>query len=654
MSRGRSFGFRPNINLSRNHILNASFTYSDNRTENSGVGGLTLPARASNRKSNNWQMQLTERTTFNTRLTNEFRLQVRRNSSNTVPVTDAMAINVEDAFNGGGAPNRSESKSKDYLIGTTMRWQAARNLTLTMAGEANYHETFNNSRNNYLGTYTFSSLADYCYAEGFPGSECVQYQAIVDQAAIDGVTPTLPGTLIPITGNPSRFTITQGNPEIKVTQAEFSAYIQGEWRMNPRAQLSFGTRYQAQQHLNDYNNVAPTLGLSYQLSTRQNWQTVIRVGGRMNYQTFSMGSWESLLRNSGSGAYQTNYQLENPAYPFPDFNLLVAQATQATSIRVRAEDFVAGYSIQPSLSIDQSLPKGHRLSFNFQISRGVHQNRTRNINAPYPGAPLPNDILALYLSRDPVERATGRAIVNSMRPDPSQGNISQQEATGLSLSRNFSIQYRLPNKRIWANRFQVGGNISWNMTWSEDDGGTPMNNWDMASNWGRSGQRHRVSASLNINAPWLLTFRFSGLGWQSGRFYNITTGVDQNGDGSSNDRPEGYVKNAGTGPSTFNTISLTVGKTISLGGGTSTPRPSNYAEPQRGGGGFGGGGGGGGRGNSGARQMTLSVQISNLFNSTVRQGITGNMSSPLFGQPTGGGSGRRITLSLQTNLGRLF
>jgi hypothetical protein len=52
--------------------------------------------------------------------------------------------------------------------------------------------------------------------------------------------------------------------------------------------------------------------------------------------------------------------------------------------------------------------------------------------------------------------------------------------------------------------------------------------------------------------------------------------------------------------------------------------------------------------------MTLSVQISNLFNSTVRQGITGNMSSPLFGQPTGGGSGRRITLSLQTNLGRLF
>jgi hypothetical protein len=95
--------------------------------------------------------------------------------------------------------------------------------------------------------------------------------------------------------------------------------------------------------------------------------------------------------------------------------------------------------------------------------------------------------------------------------------------------------------------------------------------------------------------------------------------------------------------------------------GTTAPRPSNdYAEPQRGGGGFGGGGGGfggpggGGNRNNGRRQIQLSVQVSNLFNSTVRQGINGNLSSPLFGQITGGGQGRRIMLSLNTNLGRLF
>jgi hypothetical protein len=153
-----------------------------------------------------------------------------------------------------------------------------------------------------------------------------------------------------------------------------------------------------------------------------------------------------------------------------------------------------------------------------------------------------------------------------------------------------------------------------------------------------------------------MQFRFSGLGWNSGSRYNITTGVDSNGDGSSNDRPAGFGRNAGVGPATFSTINLTVSKAINLGGGTPRPAPANYGEPQRGGGGFGGGGfgGGGGRGGNGARQLTFSVQINNLFNSLVRTGINGNMSSPLFGQVTGGTSGRRITLNVQTNLGRLF
>jgi hypothetical protein len=104
---------------------------------------------------------------------------------------------------------------------------------------------------------------------------------------------------------------------------------------------------------------------------------------------------------------------------------------------------------------------------------------------------------------------------------------------------------------------------------------------------------------------------------------------------------------------------MTVTKTIFLGGGTTRVPSNDYVEPQRGGGGFGGGGGGfggggGGGGRSGSRQMQISVQVSNLFNSTVRNNISGVLSSPLFGQPTGGGRGRTIRLSIQTNLGQLF
>src|SRR5262245_9932383 len=183
-----------------------------------------------------------------------------------------------------------------------------------------------------------------------------------------------------------------------------------------------------------------------------------------------------------------------------------------------------------------------------------------------------------------------------MRPDPTLRNISQAESSGKSLTKNFSIQYRVQNKRILGNKFQIGGTVAWNMNWAEDDNGTPMNNYDLASEWGRStnDQRHRISGSLNLRAPWNLTFSFNQLGWNSGRPYNITTGTDLNGDGSNNDRPDGTARNSGTGPSTFNPIGLTITKGIILSNRPRTTSPANdYVEPQRGGGGFGGGGGGG-------------------------------------------------------------
>jgi len=682
LSRTRSFRFGPNFTINKVHSVVANFNYSDTRADNSGLGGFTLPQRASNRRGHNWTLQLTERANFSARLTNEFRVQARQSNNNTLPVLEAVAINVQDAFNGGGATNKSVSRTQDFLIGNTLRWQVSRKLTLTMAGEANYHKDHNDSESNFLGTYTFASLNDYCFAEAqarggvFVGSECLKTQDIID-ATPPGEVPTYTnsfGTVIPITGVPTQFRITAGNPVIDVNQAEYDAYIQGEWRVAPRAQISFGARYQAQQHLHDYNNLAPTAGISYQLNTKQNWQTVVRGGGRMNYQTYSMSSWENLIRSTQN--YQTDYLVLNALYPAPDLTNLVAQASPtATALRTRADDYVAGYSFQPTFSVDQSLPKGNRVSVNFQINRGLHQTRNRNVNAPFPGTNLDADTFQLlnFTSFDKTlqeqVRSQGRAIVNAMRPDPTLGNISQSESSGSSLTKNLSIQYRINNKRILWNKVQVGGTIAWNMNWAEDNNGTPMNNYDLDAEWGRSAQdqRHRVTASLSIRTPWNLLFSFNQLGYNSGRPYTITTGYDLNGDGANNDRPAGVGRNTETGPGYVNPINLTITKTIPFGR-RAAPRPSNdYVEPQRGGGGFGGGGFGGGNGGggfggnnngggnrNGGRQVQLSVRITNLFNSTIRTGISGVMTSPLFGQPTGGGQGRKITLSLQTNLGQLF
>jgi hypothetical protein len=691
ITKNRRFTFGPTLNITSTNTLTANFNYTDNRTQNGGVGGFNLPERASNNKSNSWNLQLTERMTLSPRFTNEIRFQANRSSSGSNPLTDGVAINVADAFNGGGATNRSSNSSRNFMITDQVRFQVGRTLQFTAAIQADYRKTHSDSQNNYNGTFTFASLHDYCYATNFVGSNCALTQQIVNDAIANGTTPTFSsgfGQPIAITGVPTRYTQVTGNPILDVSQAEFSSFLQGEWRANPRMQVSFGARYQVQQHLRDFNNIAPTAGVAYQLNTNQTWRTIIRAGARMNYSVFSMGNWEQLLRNDGQ-ARQYTIEILSPSFPDPFAAGSSSSTTpQANSIRVRTEDYVAPYTIQPSIAWEQSLPRRMTFNVNFQMNRGVHQNRSRNINAPYPGTPLPDDILALlnfnnagcsafgYSSNSPdcsalvaAKRAEGRAIIDPMRPFfPYIGNITQMESTGTSFSKNLSFQFRTQNVPVLWGKVQIGGNLTWSMNWANDDSGTPMNSYDVASEWGRSSQdqRHRISSNLNVRLPRNMQFTINP-GWSSGRPYNITLGSDRNGDSSNNDRPAGFTKNAGTGPSNFSTLNFRFTKTFIFAANQPAPTPRAYAEPQRGGGGFGGGGGGGGFGGGGGgfggqgggrgqqgRQVQFTISVNNLFNSTTRTGVSGVMSSPLFGQLTGGGQGRTIQLGLNTNLGRLF
>jgi hypothetical protein len=94
---------------------------------------------------------------------------------------------------------------------------------------------------------------------------------------------------------------------------------------------------------------------------------------------------------------------------------------------------------------------------------------------------------------------------------------------------------------------------------------------------------------------------------------------------------------------------------------------ASFAEPAQGGGGggagggggFGGGGGRGGGGSTvtnpnrvptGARTLSFSIQASNFLNSATKTTINGVLSSPLYGQLTGGSPGRKVVLSMTLKL----
>ena len=79
----------------------------------------------------------------------------------------------------------------------------------------------------------------------------------------------------------------------------------------------------------------------------------------------------------------------------------------------------------------------------------------------------------------------------------------------------------------------------------------PANNLDPDAEWGYSRQdvRHRLQGTVNV--PLVLGLRANvNVNAQSATPYTITTGRDDNGDGTSNDRPAGVGRNTARGTAT--------------------------------------------------------------------------------------------------------
>ena len=98
-----SLGPRFDYALSTNNTLVGRYTYMDSRHDNQGVSQFSLPSRAYNTDMNEHRLQLTETSILGPKVVNETRLQFLRsvssqNGDNTIP-----SINVNEAFNGGGA-----------------------------------------------------------------------------------------------------------------------------------------------------------------------------------------------------------------------------------------------------------------------------------------------------------------------------------------------------------------------------------------------------------------------------------------------------------------------------------------------------------------------------------------------------------------------
>jgi hypothetical protein len=353
-------------------------------------------------------------------------------------------------------------------------------------------------------------------------------------------------------------------------------------------------------------------------------------------------------------SHQVETVILNPSYPDPFANGVSATPTATTAtIRTRAGNFAAPYTMNTAATLEQNLKKGWRFSLSYDVTRGVHLLRTRNVNAPYPGTPLGDDLFNRLYSTSPVVQAAARDEVDRMRPMyPIIGNVYQYESSADSFSKNMGVRLYTPNN-FSIHHIGVNGFVQYTLGWAWDNAST-MNQYDWRSEWSLSSfdARHRFLTNLSFRLPKDTTITFL-VNANTGRPYTLTTGRDNNGDQSTNDRPLGVARNSLIGPGSY-TVNMSFTKTFAL----KKPEAQRTASKNAGG------------PNPAAPQMIISgpggpavipqapgntapgpklsfnVNAQNLLNNTRLYGYSGVLTSPLFGKPTGASSGRTIILGL--------
>ncbi|HEX8339164.1 MAG TPA: hypothetical protein VF621_20755, partial [Pyrinomonadaceae bacterium] len=505
----RNWSINPRLDYAINdkHTLVGRYHFFRNEDLNQGVSQYALPERAFDQNFSSHNIQLTETAIVNQSTVNETRFQFIRNRSEQDALNSQLAVNVFDAFSSGGATvgDSFNESTRWEVTNTTTQARGAHSLKFGARVRGVRLSDF--SQNNFNGTYTFSSLADY-------------RRRVATQ-----------------------FSISRGEPMTEISQVDFGGFVQDDWKLRPNLTVGAGLRYERQTNIDSAFNFAPRVYLAWSPDggPQRQAKTVIRLGfgifydrigenfalqvGRFNgftqqqFLVTTPASDEQIKLSAqaqGLSEAQTNAELQRAAAArqilmgapaVPDLNLLGAfQQSQVT--RQMAPDATAPYSYITGLIVTRQLTKTTTLNLFFSTYDTRHVLRSRNINAP----------------------------LNGVRPRLDLGNIYQYETSGTQSMKQLNISL----SKQFRPGFSLTANYSIGKAQSDTDfGGFPANSYDLEGEYSRTSfdSRHRFIMFASLAVPKLKLTLNPMVIANTGRPFNIITGADNNGDGIVNDRP---------------------------------------------------------------------------------------------------------------------
>jgi hypothetical protein len=569
--------------LTPDQTLRVGFARSSSRFRNQGVGGYNLAERAYSTESATTVLRMQEAGPLGRRFFTNTRLMVNWSHSTTTASLEAPTTIVNDAFTSGGAQIAGGRHTRTFTLQSDLDYvRGIHSWRTGISLDGGQYKS--DDAANYLGTYTFESLA--------------AYEA----------------------GLPRTYTRRIGDPYINYFNLQAAWYLQDDIRVSKNLTLSPGMRVEAQTHLKDRNNIGPRFGVTW--APFKSGKTTLRASIGRFYDWFSAGTYEQTLRVDGFR--QQELIVVNPAYPNPGSLGLIPP----TNRYELGGDVRMGGSTRASVGIDQQITKALRVNVLYADTGASGLLVGENLNAPVNGVrpnPAFANIIETVSAGEARSRSLGTTLMLNLTP---QGKIPGMDASGPGFS--------------WRRGLMVFGNYTLARSRNNVDGAFSVPaSGSLATEWGPSGSdvRHRAFVSLNSSAVKNLSVSLNFQG-STGSPYTIRTGHDDNGDLMFNDRPAGLGRNTQRASGQWNcsgNFSYTIGfgkKTVaggtgvsimSMGGATQMTTMSMGAMPRY--------------------RLMLQLAVQNLTNHANYVGYNGNMTSSFFLEPTQVAGVRTFNLS---------
>jgi hypothetical protein len=503
------------------------------------VGGITLPSAGRTFKRDTEAVQLGDTAVLSADAFNDARLVWERGD----PITQFEPLTPSTQFVRPGVSTEGESR---FAKLTNEQEQLADTVSLS------------------LGSHLLRLGGDYERSRSGGNGQEFGSPFVLGQFTLrPGISPAIPTSQL-TTADVTRFTQGFGNVHYSVTENLWSLFAQDDYRLRSNLVLNLGLRYDRQSLTDDTNNVAPRLGFAW--NPGNDARTVVRGGYGIFYSEIQANidaAWELAgptgFFNFSAAPGQLGFPTSLaplPAFPpgavLPPRDVTVragragfySQFFDVSRLSGYSDEFVNPRTEQASIGVERELGNRWILSLD-----GVHANTTEiprnlDLNAPAsfdrtaPGQTRPATVADATRPIAPVANGYRRILVTVNEGE------SKYDGLQLNLRKSFSTRGQMLLSYTWSH---TRNNVE-----PDAPGGDANDARQLGREWADSllDQRHRAVLSGWVGLP--LALRLGGIAeFATGRPFNFTTGVDNNGDGANTDRPviDGHVvsRNAGRG-----------------------------------------------------------------------------------------------------------